>query len=217
MRILALETSSRRGSAALLDRGALVGLAAHEEPNAHGERMLGLVDALLAEAGWAPRDLERIAVGTGPGSFTGLRVGLSLGQGMALGLGVPAVGVGSLAALAAAAVDSLGLRCALTDARRGEVFVAVYDANGRERVAPVALPREGFLDALARLGLTNQERAALTFLGEPAVELGLTTADEPTRLPSAEWVARLGASRESPAEPTYAREPDATLPRPRGA
>src|SRR5690606_29707052 len=100
-RVLALETSSRRGSAALY-AGEIVAEASHEIPNAHGEQLGKLVDGWLAEAGWSKSQIDRLAVGIGPGSFTGLRVGIALAQGMALGLDRPLVGISSLVALSCA-------------------------------------------------------------------------------------------------------------------
>src|SRR5690606_3316847 len=105
MRIVALETSSTRGSVALLEgtspRDArVVASRRHDVPNEHAERLLGLLEEALAEADWEKSSLARIAVGVGPGSFTGVRVGLSIAQGLMLGLGIDGVGVGSLRAIA---------------------------------------------------------------------------------------------------------------------
>jgi tRNA threonylcarbamoyladenosine biosynthesis protein TsaB len=80
--------------------GKVLGALFHEELNAHAERVLGLIEELLASAGWTRGSLDRVAVGVGPGSFTGLRVGIALAQGIALGLARPLIGVGSLRAMA---------------------------------------------------------------------------------------------------------------------
>src|SRR6185369_5960506 len=144
MRVLGIETSTRRGSVAAVEGTLTLGTLAHEEPSAHAERVLSLIEILLAEVGWSRASIERIAVGIGPGSFTGLRVGIALAQGMALGLGRPIVGVGSLAALASSApATDRRTRVPVLDARRGELFVAAYDADGRERLAPNAVPVAG--------------------------------------------------------------------------
>ena len=98
-RVLGIETSSRRGTVALVEDGQVVASLGHDVPNGHAERMLGLVDQALAEAGWAKASLDRIAVGVGPGSFTGIRVGIALAQGLALGLDYQASAqIGSVAA-----------------------------------------------------------------------------------------------------------------------
>src|SRR5688572_26659375 len=100
MRVLGIETSSTRGSLAVLEGTELRAVRVHEEPHRHAELTLSLIGEVLAEAGIDKRELSRIAVGVGPGSFTGVRVALALGQGIAHGLGIPLVGVGSLAAMA---------------------------------------------------------------------------------------------------------------------
>jgi len=141
VRILGIETSSPRGSVALVEGGRVVCELQHERPNAHGESIQPLIERALEVAGWPVTSLDRVAVGTGPGSFTGLRVGIALAQGIAEGLEVPLVGIGSLAAMAfAVPASEVGLRCAVVDARHGELFAAVYDAVGREIVAPSLAP-----------------------------------------------------------------------------
>ena len=92
MRVLAVETSSPRGSVALLEGGRLLAEKSHEQPNSHAEQILPLIRELLAEAGFAPSSLDRIGTGIGPGSFTGLRVGIALAVGIGLGLDRPVVG-----------------------------------------------------------------------------------------------------------------------------
>ena len=118
MRILALETSSPRGSVALTEGVTLIASEEHSEPSAHAELMLPLVSRALARAGWSRSSIDRIAVGVGPGSFVGLRVGIALAEGLSLGLGRPVVGVGSLSAmLGALSREHAGPRAALLDAR----------------------------------------------------------------------------------------------------
>ncbi|HVJ22164.1 MAG TPA: tRNA (adenosine(37)-N6)-threonylcarbamoyltransferase complex dimerization subunit type 1 TsaB, partial [Polyangiaceae bacterium] len=141
MRVLAIETSGPRGSVALLENTELVLELEHEQPNAHAEQILPLVERALSSAGFDRRSLDRIAVGIGPGSFTGLRVGIALGEGLALGLDLPIVGVSSLRAMAAAAPASEPrVRVPVLDARRSEIFAAAYDAEGSEKMAPCAIP-----------------------------------------------------------------------------
>lgn len=210
MRILALETSSRRGSVALLEHGQLVARRTHEVQNAHAEAVGPLVDRVLAEAGWTKRDLGRIGVGVGPGSFTGLRVGMAFAQGIALGLGVPWIGVPSLAAMARAADSELGAtRVALLDARRDEVFVAAYAADGAELWPATTLPR-----AQAREEVAARFEHALV-LGEVATELGFASAlrSELTDLPDAVGVALWTETADPTAsvrEPLYVRDAGAT-------
>lgn len=199
----------------------VIASAAHEERNAHGEQMLALVERVFSRAGWTRADVDRIAVGTGPGSFTGLRVGLSLGQGIAIGLGLECVGVGSLEAMAAAASESAaasgrgGARCAVLDALRGEVFVAVYGEDGAELVAPRAVTRPDFpgkvFDTLAIHGIAPDE---VVFVGEDACLADLNAiSTREAALPHASWTARLGAGRSNRAEPIYVRGADAIKPK----
>ncbi|HET7540536.1 MAG TPA: tRNA (adenosine(37)-N6)-threonylcarbamoyltransferase complex dimerization subunit type 1 TsaB, partial [Polyangiaceae bacterium] len=96
MRIVGIESSSRRGSVALLEGERLVASAEHEQPNNHAERLLPLFEQLLAETGWPKSSLDRLGVGIGPGSFTGLRAGIALAEGLSVGLDRPLWGVGSL-------------------------------------------------------------------------------------------------------------------------
>jgi tRNA threonylcarbamoyladenosine biosynthesis protein TsaB len=141
VRILAIETSSPRGSIALMEAATAVCELEHERANAHGESIQPLIEEALASAGWSMSSIDRVAVGTGPGSFTGLRVGIALAQGIAEGLEVPLIGVGSLAAMALAVpAGEIGLRCAVVDARHGELFAGAYDALGREVLAPSLAP-----------------------------------------------------------------------------
>lgn len=189
----------------MLDDGRVLASAEHSDLNAHAERLLPLLEEVFAQAKLTRHDVHRVAVGIGPGSFTGLRVGIALGQGLGLGLGIPVVGVGSLAALAAAGNGAV--RLALLDARRGEVFVAGYDAEGKELLAPQALPRDtAIADARGRLG------ADAVLIGDVARELPGGN-DALGGLPHAEWVARLGSSASAAPEPHYARDAGAVLPK----
>ena len=211
MRLLAIETSSRRGSVALAENGRIVVASPHEGPASHAERILPMVDRLMAEAGYQPSSLDRVAVGVGPGSFTGLRVGIALAQGIALGADVPVFGVGSLAAMAHAVPTSLtGLRCPLLDARRGEVFAAIYDQELAEVIAPCTLPRQAVISALDALCAAEK-----LMLGELA-EITTGYRSPRTDLPDARDVACVAAqlpNERQGAEPAYVREADAVLPR----
>jgi tRNA threonylcarbamoyladenosine biosynthesis protein TsaB len=213
MRVLGIETSTRRGSVAAAMDGVTLGTLAHEEPSAHAERVLALIERLLSDVGWSRSSIERVAVGIGPGSFTGLRVGIALAQGIALGLGCPIVGVGSLAALASSApATERRTRVPVLDARRGELFVAAYDLEGRELLAPNAVPIAGIGALLAELGAPRD----LVLIGEAARLVGgayESLAGTELELPHATAVARVGARLEpvaAPAEPTYVRGPGAT-------
>jgi tRNA threonylcarbamoyladenosine biosynthesis protein TsaB len=136
MYLLALETATHRLSVALWLDGRVVERAA-VLPNGSSEWLLPNVHALLAEAGVTLRQLDGIAFGAGPGSFTGLRLAAGCAQGLAYGLDLPVLGIGTLAALAQAAGETRVFAC--LDARMNEVYVAAYD-NGVEVSAPIVCP-----------------------------------------------------------------------------
>jgi tRNA threonylcarbamoyladenosine biosynthesis protein TsaB len=213
VRILAIETSSPCGSVALLDDGKLVVELEHEQPNAHAERILPLVEHVLASAGFDRTSLDRVAVGIGPGSFTGLRVGIALAEGLALGLDIPIVGVASLRAMAAAAPTAeTRIRIPVLDARRNEVFVAAYGAEGEEKLAPCALAVSGAGARLADLGSEAIYVGAFARLIAPQAD---RLEGREFDLPRARWVgavaARLEAGSHAP-DPIYVRGAGATLP-----
>jgi tRNA threonylcarbamoyladenosine biosynthesis protein TsaB len=213
VRVLAIETSGPRGSVALLEGSQLVVCLEHEEPNAHAEQILPLVQRALAEAGFTKSSLHRVGVGIGPGSFTGLRVGIALAEGLALGLDLPIIGVASVRAMAAAVpLTETRLRIPVLDARRDEIFTGAYDAAGTEILAPCAVP---IVEARARLSALASE---LVYVGAFAQSF----APEADRLegrefdlPSARWVGALAAVLEPdshPPDPIYVRGAGATLP-----
>ncbi len=216
VRTLGLETSTRRGSVALLEDGRVVGCLEHEQPNSHAELLLPLVERALAAAGWPKSSLDRLGVGVGPGSFTGLRVGIALAEGLSVGLDRPLIGVGSLLTMAHGALVErpAGPCCALLDARRDELFAAIYrvESDGtRELHAPVALPAQHLPNFLRDFGVA-------TVVGEVARELSLGSsylAGPLLDLPHARWVASLAETLEEsafPPEPQYVRGIGATLP-----
>jgi tRNA threonylcarbamoyladenosine biosynthesis protein TsaB len=214
VRCLGIETSSRRGSVALVQvepQGVqVVGVRFHQEANRHGERILPLVDELLREAGWSLTSIDRVGVGVGPGSFTGLRIGVALSQGIGLGLGCPVVGVSSLRAMARAAPPHAGPTAALLDARRGEYFLAVYDTAGMELHAPHVIPQLGAEQAIVALGGDT-----VRIVGEPAAEWGHGFSSDASMLPTATATATLAAEldpADAPALPVYVRAADAVKP-----
>lgn len=219
MPILALDTSSSVAVAVLSDAGDVLAAATSDEPRRHAELLAPMVATALADAGVDRRELTAVVAGTGPAPFTGLRVGLVTARTLALALGVPAWGVPSLDALAAAAARTAaaGSRVVVvTDARRREVYWASYrvEAGGGPRAdegpdiaAPAALRESGRLAGALVVG-----RGGLLHAGE----LGL--ADEPTLLdPDPADLGRLALTRHAagvplPTEPLYLRRPDAEPP-----
>jgi tRNA threonylcarbamoyladenosine biosynthesis protein TsaB len=211
VRILGIETSSSRGSVALVDGTETVFAASHEQENSHDSLLQPLIERALAEAGWQRRQLERIAVGIGPGSFTGLRVGIAYAQGLAAGLEIPLTGVGSLLAMTwGAPPTDPRHRVALLDARRGELFVAAYAADGRELLSPqIARDPEAAAELAAGLG-------PVLLLGQGATALGArfsVHASVETDLPHARWAALASISvPNTPPLPLYLRPPVAVVP-----
>lgn len=217
MRIVALETSSTRGSVALLEgtspRDArVVASRRHDVPNEHAERLLGLLEEALAEADWEKSSLARIAVGVGPGSFTGVRVGLSIAQGLMLGLGIDGVGVGSLRAIAAGLpVDDQRLRVVVRDARRDEYFVAAYLPSGEEVVAPHAILQEGAVENL-RDRFSDQDFVVLGTELEGLV----CRLDDLTTEPDARALGRIAFASDPATDvvlPQYVRGPNVVKPK----
>ena len=162
--LLALETASETGGVALLDGETVLAerIVGARTPHYAAELLVSL-DAMLAELGRAERDIEALALSVGPGSFTGLRIGLATALGLAFGTERRIVPVPTLAALALGAAPGRAI-VPMLDARKGQVYAGVYDDAGRPRevdrvVAPLALLRE-----LAGRG----DRAELVFLGPGA-------------------------------------------------
>jgi tRNA threonylcarbamoyladenosine biosynthesis protein TsaB len=131
MNILAVETATEACSAALLADGQLIERY-RLAPREHNRLILPMVEAVLAEAGLGLRQLDALAFGRGPGSFTGVRIAAGVAQGIAYGADLPVIPVSTLAALADDALAETGLDCALAciDARMGEVYWGVYRRGG---------------------------------------------------------------------------------------
>jgi tRNA threonylcarbamoyladenosine biosynthesis protein TsaB len=148
-RILAIDTASARCSAALRIDGATL-VREEDLPRGHAERLLPMVESLLAEAGTNLGALDAIAFGRGPGSFTGLRIAASVAQGLAVGAGLGVAPVSDLAALAHQAWRRHGaLRMlAALDARMGEVYVAAYRADAHGALEPALAEALAAPDAL---------------------------------------------------------------------
>jgi tRNA threonylcarbamoyladenosine biosynthesis protein TsaB len=143
MKILALDTATLTASVAVFAGDAVVA-AGDAHADTHSEKLLPLIDAILARAGLAPAALDAIACGAGPGSFTGLRIGLSTAKGLCFALGKPLVLVSSLAALAQGARGRDVL--ALLDAKKREVYAGVFAADGTPLGSERVLPPDALVD-----------------------------------------------------------------------
>jgi len=210
--ILAIDTCLAASSVAVLDGDTV--RAARSEPmtRGHQERIAVLAREVAAEAGVKFAELTRIAVTVGPGSFTGLRVGLSFAKGLATALSIPCVGINTLEALAAS-VNGPGLVAGVLDAKMGQVYLQAFD-GGQALTAPDALEVGA---AAARLAeLWSGGPATLVGSGAPLIAEALPGATVLTPAyadPVA--VARLAAARpdpDQPARPLYLRAPYAVAP-----
>ena len=196
MLILAFDTATDRATSALVSDGEVLG-----ERVSRASTLLEDVDALLRQAGARATDVDVLAVGTGPGSFTGTRIGLAAARGLALALGVPAAGVSTLDALAAGAPGAMPV----IDARRREIFVA-----GPRVLAPADLELEPGTLCVGDGAVRYRE-----LLEQAGAEV--PPDDDERHLPRARFHAAL-ARDFGPAErvePIYVRSPDAT-PAPTG-
>jgi tRNA threonylcarbamoyladenosine biosynthesis protein TsaB len=206
-RLAAIDTSTPLGSVALFERGALVADDEKRVSNAHGESLLPMLDALFRRVGWQPADVERWAVGIGPGSFTGIRIGVATVKGIQLATGAELVGVTSLEAIAAQAqAGDKDAVVAVLDAMRAELFV---EATGAVRRPPQIVRREAFEAWRAELAV-EAGGARIVVVGDAApIAEGVP--------PHARAVARvaLGRAPQSPdaVEPFYIRGADVTLPK----
>jgi tRNA threonylcarbamoyladenosine biosynthesis protein TsaB len=216
MRVLAIDTALEACSAAVLDTGAGA-VSAHDSlpmQRGHAEALMPLLARVMQRAGATFAELDRIAVTTGPGSFTGLRVGIAAARGLALAAGKPAVGITTLAAYAApliAADDSLPV-VAVIDARHEHVYLQVFGPGGRTLVTPRLLP----LREALRVAATGSPRIVGTAANVLAA--AWPPGERPPRAveqrpaPDIDWVARLGAlaaDTSAPVKPLYLRAPDA--------
>ncbi|WHZ20731.1 MAG: tRNA threonylcarbamoyladenosine biosynthesis protein TsaB [Rhodanobacteraceae bacterium] len=138
MNLLAIETATEACSVALLHGDALIDRT-ELAPRRHAELVLPMAESLLAEAGIVRKQLDAIAVGRGPGAFTGVRLAISVAQGLALALDIPVVPVSSLAALAMQALKNGAAILAVIDARREEIYAGTFQYGANGLVEPLGL------------------------------------------------------------------------------
>jgi len=218
MRLIALETATEACSAALWIDGELRWLLEREASRRHGELLLEQVQRLLADAGLVPAQLDAVAVGRGPGAFTGVRLGLGVAQGLAFATGIPVVPVSTLAALGQQGVD-----------RGASEILAVLDARMKEVYWSLLHPGPDGLVATAAESLTAPEDVRVDWGAGPRLALGSGLAAHPglilrlgleapqvdaSVLPCAREVAILGAAAHArgeavppeQAQPVYLRD-----------
>lgn len=138
MLLLAFETSAKAASVALFDGKTLLGESYQNTGLTHSQTLLVMAQDLLSQCGKLPTDIEAVAVAEGPGSFTGVRIGVAAAKGLAWGKDIPCYGVSTLEAMALGLGAFDGIVCPVMDARRSQVYNALFCANGAElsRTAP---------------------------------------------------------------------------------
>jgi tRNA threonylcarbamoyladenosine biosynthesis protein TsaB len=220
MLILAIDTALDACSAAVLDTeaGRLIAQESEAMKRGHAEALMPLIGRVIMQSGVTFADLDRIVVTTGPGSFTGLRVGLSAARGIALAANKPVVGVTTLTAYAAPVVSQNGENPVISaiDARHDQVYLQVVSGNGSSLIRPHIAPIEEALDA-SRFGVPHLVGNAAKILAErwPATAPPPFDVDAQAA-PDIAWVGWLGAAvsaNTAPARPFYLRAPDAKLPK----
>jgi tRNA threonylcarbamoyladenosine biosynthesis protein TsaB len=216
MLILAIDTALDACAAAVLDTGSSRLIARESQPmkRGHAEALMPLIARVMKEAGLPFAALDRVAVTAGPGSFTGLRVGLSAARGIALATGKAVVGLTTLSAYAAPVVSESGEQPVITaiDARHDHVYFQAVNGDGSGLVTPQVAPIAEVLAAW-RFGPPRLVGNAAQILADrwpadapPPVKVDAQGA------PDIAWVAWLGAAvnpNAAPARPFYLRAPDA--------
>jgi tRNA threonylcarbamoyladenosine biosynthesis protein TsaB len=216
MLILAIDTALDACAAAVLDTeaGKLIAQESQAMKRGHAEALMPLIGRVIAASNVAFANLGRICVTTGPGSFTGLRVGLSAARGIALAANIPVVGVTTLAAYAAPVVSQNAEYAVVSaiDARHDHVYLQVVGGNGSALVRPCVAPIAEALNAW-RFGAPHIVGNAANILAErwPSHAVPPFKID-PQAAPDITWVGWLGAAvspNTAPARPFYLRAPDA--------
>ena len=240
MLILALDTTTKGGSVAVVRDDTALAVMAGDASRTHGERLPGEIDAALAAAGVKPIDLDLLVVASGPGAFTGLRIGLAAMQGIAMTLGTPVIGVSALDAIAqsafspdrvsgAGAIARVG---AWMDAQRGEVYAALYEAVPESVDMPWRMLEPPTVGAPAEIAGAWQATypGAVRSVGDGAIRFRdtieasapgwIVDPDVPLLAPALAWIGRRRAARGEAGpphalQPVYVRRPDAEIERER--
>jgi tRNA threonylcarbamoyladenosine biosynthesis protein TsaB len=209
LRILAADTALGGLSVAVLEGEKILSHHFQEMARGHAEALAPLVQETMAQAGLGFADLDRLAVTTGPGTFTGQRVGLAFMRGLRVALKKPLIGITTLEAMAAATENAKA--AAIHDAKRDEAYLLLWEKDATI-FAPAVMP---FAEAVEKIRAFGP--CALAGSGAPAAaeQLGQGFLLSDIRQPDALWVARLALTRPAPDSapaPLYLRAPDAKLP-----
>ena len=216
MRVLAIDTALAACAAAVLDteRGGIVASESLPMTRGHAEALMPLLARVMEQAGMAFTDIDRVVVTTGPGSFTGLRVGIAAARGIALAIDKSVVGLSTLTAYAAphiAADDRVPVVAAI-DARHGHVYLQVFGPGGRTLTAPRLAPLRDAVQAAAATPACIVGSAAQSVAAGLSRDDAAPASVDARPAPDIAWVARIGAGLpegQSPPKPQYLRAPDA--------
>ncbi len=221
MKVLALNCASRTAGFAALDDGRIRGSLVLAEVLTRGDALAERIEGLLSDIGWRVRDVEGIGVTRGPGSFTGVRVGLATAQGLGFALDCPVFGLSTLELMSLSFPFAKWPVCTVLDARRGEVYAGLYDCSSgvpRDLFAEAAYSPKALLERLPRdVIVTGEGRHVLLAAAEGGDDHRLMGVDG---VPGAGSVSALGAwvtrrLREGdsperyPPTPIYLRKPEA--------
>jgi tRNA threonylcarbamoyladenosine biosynthesis protein TsaB len=216
MRVLAIDTALAACSAAVLDtaNGGIVASESLPMTRGHAEALMPLIARVVKKSGVAFAALERVVVTTGPGSFTGLRVGISAARGLGVATDIPVVGVTTLSAYAApylAADDQIPVVVAI-DARHEHVYLQVFGAGGRTLIAARLAPLNEAVRAASEAPARIVGSAAKAVAGGLAQTAPAPVIVDARDAPDIAWVAQIGAAvseAQAPPKPQYLRAPDA--------
>jgi tRNA threonylcarbamoyladenosine biosynthesis protein TsaB len=223
--VLAIDTSHPTGSVALSVDGTPKGTVRFGEGGSHLSEIGEGVDRLLADVGIAVRDVNRVALVRGPGSFTGLRIGMAYAKGLCAGLGADMVAVSTLELLAFPHLEANVSICPMVDARKGEIYAAVFDPVDRKsagcplsaRIDPCVREPRSFVEDARRFSPVYVGTGALNYRSiVEAVDPDARLAGEGAAVPSTELLSALASRREplserdvAELEPYYIRASDA--------
>jgi tRNA threonylcarbamoyladenosine biosynthesis protein TsaB len=223
MRILAIDTALPAVSACVLDDDAEAPLASESiaMERGHAEALAPLIARVVGAVDGGFASLDRVAATVGPGSFTGIRIGLAAGQAVARARNIDVVGVSTLSALAAPRLfeHAEGVLAAAIDARHDHIYLAAFRSGGRLLISPRRASAREAVDSLR--GLNDGSPLLLVGSGAPLLEREARAAGIKARVldeaaaPDIAFVARLGLIAnvaEAPARPLYLKSPDVTLP-----
>ncbi|EPX81554.1 tRNA (adenosine(37)-N6)-threonylcarbamoyltransferase complex dimerization subunit type 1 TsaB [Litoreibacter arenae] len=207
---LAFDTSAAHCAAALLLGDTILASRVEEMQKGQAERLMPLLEEVLAEAGRTWRDLDRIGVGIGPGNFTGIRISVSAARGLALSLGIPAIGVSALEAMAFTPAQQ-GQTLAVLDARQGNLYAQTFAKDGQALDAPALCASDDIPADAPRGTLQVVGHEAPTLAARLGAQAVITSGGD-----IVEAIARIAANREAdgirPA-PLYLRPADAAPPK----